>query len=281
MTLRNNEERLGINPTQQSTVEEVMNSSNDNKLSIASPTDFVELPSKGKYYPSDSSLKDKESLEFRYMTARQEDILTNKSLLKKGIAIDRMLQSLLLDSKVHVDDMLVGDKNAFVIAARISGYGTEYSTKVACPTCDNKFNFVFNLEEIKNKEIEENMLNENGIISLILPRTNANVECKLLTGKDEKLLSQLLESKRRKNLPDNLLTDQLKAIIISVNGDTDTSSINSFVNNMPASDSRYLRVEYYKRVPDVDMNMSVTCTQCDDTQEVIMPLGAEFFWPQR
>lgn len=281
MQQRNNLDRLNSGTTQplSPTADPVLPKSTS--FDFVMPTDFVELPSEGKYYPSGTPLHGKETLEIRYMTAKEEDILTNKALLRKGVAIDRLLQSLLIDQSVKVDDLLTGDKNALVVAARISGYGSSYTTKVSCPLCDTKFDHTFDLAEIKKKEVMDNMVGENGIISLTLPLTKVFVECKLLTGKDEKLLASWMEAKKKHHLPDSLLTDQLKVILVSVNGQSDKDYINKFVDHMPASDSRYLRVEYFKRVPDVNMNFDITCSECDNTQEVTMPLGAEFFWPQR
>lgn len=279
MTFRNNQERFLGNVVQSSSDEEaVLNSKN---LDFVMPTDYVTLPSEGKFYPKDNPLYGKDSIEIRFMSAKHEDILTNKSLLRKGLAIDRLLQSLMIDQTIKVDDFLTGDKNALIIAARISGYGEDYTTKVTCPLCEVKFEHIFNLLEIKNKEVNKDMIGDNGIISLTLPRTKAFVECKLLSGKDEKLLAQLIESKKKHKLPDALLTDQLKVILVSINGQADKDYMNKFIDMMPAADSRYLRVEYFKRVPDVNMNFDITCPECDNEQEVNMPLGAEFFWPQR
>ena len=147
MPTRNNEERLGVRdsgtnpPIAPSSSEEtpVPNT----PLQFSTPTEFVELPSGGKNYPEGHPLHNVDSLEIRYMTAKEEDILTSRTLLKKGIAVDRMLQSLIIDKSISVDDMLTGDKNALIVAARVSGYGAEYSTSVSCPACGTSSKYTF------------------------------------------------------------------------------------------------------------------------------------------
>lgn len=248
-------------------------------LNYPSPTEFVELPSKGLYYPEGHSLHGKDTIEVRLMSAKEEDILSNKSLLKKGHAIDRLLSSLIVDRTINVDDLFVGDKNALLIAIRISAYGPEYKTLMVCPQCEHKFENNFDLETIKRKEtIEE--LNADGTFPLTLPKTKASVVCKLLTGRDEKYLAAAMETKRKHKLLETPMTDQLKALLISVNGDSDKGTVGKFVESLPTLDSRFLRTEYAKMVPDVDTNFSVVCPQCDADSEVSMPLAAEFFWPK-
>ena len=89
------------------------------------PTEMVDLPSKGHFYVDGHPLS-KGKVEVKYMTAREEDILTSQNLIKQGVVIDKLLQSLIVDKSIKVDDMLVGDKNAIMVAARILGYGKNY-----------------------------------------------------------------------------------------------------------------------------------------------------------
>ena len=88
------------------------------------PTEVVDLPSKGKLYPPDSPLASG-TIEMKYMTAKEEDILTNQNYIEKGIVIDKLLQALIVDKTIDYNELLVGDKNALLIAARILGYGKE------------------------------------------------------------------------------------------------------------------------------------------------------------
>lgn len=274
--MRDNMARVGVDPKNQM---EGGDEQTQNKLDFVMPTEIVDLPSKGKFYGEGHPLYGKDTIEIRFMCAKDEDIITNKSLLKKGLAIDRLLQGLIVDKKIKIDDLLVGDKNALVVAARISGYGDQYTTRMVCSSCNFSFEHTFNLSEIKEKEVMEEMY-ENEYIMISLPKTKVMVECKLLSGKDEKYLIQSSEIKKKNKIIESPLTDQLKSFIISIDGQTDREYINKFVESMPASDSRYLRVEYFKRVPDINMKFDVVCPECDASEEVPMPLTADFFWPK-
>ncbi len=112
-------------------------------FSFVVPTDFVDLPSKGRYYPANHPLYNKDILEIKHMTAKEEDILTSKTLLKKGIAIDRVIANVIVDKSIDPNSLLVGDRNAIVIALRAASYGSRYETKVVCPSCQTKVEFAF------------------------------------------------------------------------------------------------------------------------------------------
>lgn len=248
--------------------------------------EHVEIPSKGRYYPVGHPLKDKETLELKCMSAKEEDILTNKSLLRKGMAIDKMLHSLLVDKTIVLDSLLIGDKNALVIEARISGYGKDYKTKLTCPSCGEVQSAEFDLEEAKKihfvDDAEEGLVRftENGTFVVELPRCKVLVECKFLTGKEEKELMFISEKKKKNNLPETMMTDQMKIFIVSVNGDFEKKTISQLVDNMPAIDSRWLRNVYKKVNPNVDLIAGFCCKSCGHEEEVNVPLGTNFFWPQ-
>ncbi len=274
--MRNNDERTKLPAMDDAS--EVVSAAPDT-LSFPAPTEFVDLPSRGLFYPADSPLAGKESLELRFMTAKEEDILTNKSLLKKGVAIDRLLSALIVDKSVSVDELLVGDKNALLIATRISAYGSDYKTQIVCPSCGSKFENNFDLSTIERKE-PVTILKSDGTFELTLPKTKAVVCCKLLTGRDEKLLTQMVESKKKHKLQETPLIDQLRLMIVSVNGSIDKGAVYHFVESLPAFDSHFLRTEYVKAIPDVKTEFPVTCPECESESEVVMPLAAEFFWPK-
>ena len=149
--MRDNEDKIGAkkmdtSPPPQS-LDEGGATGGSTGLSFVAPTEFVVLPSGGKYYPEGHPLHGEDTVEIRMMTTKQEDILTSRALLKKGVAIDRFIQSILVTKGVTPDSMLVGDKNAILVAARISGYGSEYITQVQCPVCQERSKFEFDLEE--------------------------------------------------------------------------------------------------------------------------------------
>ena len=151
---RNNRDRTGSKATDDSPpIPKVLEKTTDSETSFSfvSPTEFVELPSKGLFYPEGHSLHGIDTVEIRYMTAKDEDILTSKALLRKGVAIDRLLKNVIVDSGVRIDDLLIGDKNAILVATRITGYGPEYNTKVGCVACGEvtEFNFMLSVDNFR------------------------------------------------------------------------------------------------------------------------------------
>tara|TARA_R100000664_G_scaffold3397_1_gene7691 strand:+ start:8090 stop:8881 length:792 start_codon:yes stop_codon:yes gene_type:complete len=254
-------------------------------LAFATPTMFVDLPSRGRLYPESHPLNGCEQLEIRFMTAKEEDILTSQSLLKKGVAIDRMLQNVILDPRVKVDELAVGDKNAIIIAARISGYGKDYEINVTCPSCAAKVEYNFDLELATTNYGDDPgeydvTQTEQGSYIIKTPRLGAEVEVRPMYGVDEKYLTQLAANKRRKKLPETTLTDQLKRLIVSVNGNTESAYRESFINQAPASEARYIRRAYRQVLPNIDLTQEFTCSSCGVETEMEVPLTAKFFWAQ-
>ena len=247
-------------------------------LSFVVPTEFVDLPSKGLYYPENHPLYKKDCLEIRHMTAKDEDILTSRTLLKKGVALDRFLQNIMIDKKVDISKLLVCDKNAIVIAARISGYGANYETKVGCPACMAKVPHTFDLDNAKiisAEDINYDELNvrqnDNGTFIITLPKMEVDVELRLLNGIDEKEIIRLGEQDKKSKRIEAMLTHQLKRIIVSVNGDPARSTVNYVVNNMPATDARYIRKRYQALSPMVDLTQDFECVECGYEQAMEVP----------
>ena len=252
----------------------------------ALPTEFVELPSKGKFYPPGHPLHNEETIEIKYMTAKEEDILTDRSLLKKGIAVDRVLENIIVNKKINLPDLLIGDKNAILVTARMTGYGPEYQTRVTCPACLESSEHTFNLEELGHNDFESGLLEENveltetNTFRVTLPMSKATVECRMLTGKDESIITKNTMRKDRTNQASNTLTTQLALMIVSVNGNTDKINQLKFINAMPARDSRYLRNIMTAISPDVDMTTMFDCPSCGHQAALEVPLTADFFWPK-
>ena len=254
-------------------------------LNFSTPTEHVDLPSKGRYYSEGHPLHNKDTIEIKYMTAKEEDILTSRNLLKKGLAIERLLSSIIIDKTIDPGSLLIGDRNALIVAARITGFGEEYETKVQCPACASNVDHTFDLTNISINHAEEipeevQVTDENTFI-VSLPIMKIDVELKLLEGHDERRIIQLQESKRKKKLPETPLTDQLSAVIQSANGSGDRSSINSLVNMMPAKDTRYLRKLYDRVIPNVDMTHDFECAECGYLTDLEVPFTTDFFWPKR
>ena len=248
-------------------------------FSFVVPTEFVDLPSQGRFYPEGHPLHGQDSIEIKQMTAKEEDILTSRTLLKKGVALERLISSLIVDTTIDPKSLLIGDRNAIIVAARVSGYGSDYSTKVQCPACDTKQTYTFNLHsaQVHHGEENENLratINSNGTITCRLPKTQVEVVARLLTGRDEKSITSIVKS-------DNQVSKQLETLIVSVNGDTSREAIKYVANNIPSMDSRHLRLAIKKATPNVDLTQEFSCENCGHTQEMEVPLTADFFWPDR
>ena len=259
----------------------------NNPVEIATPTQVVDLPSKGLFYPPDHPWHGKDSVEIRFMTAKDEDILVNKSYIQKGVILDKLISSLLLDKRVNLDSILLCDKSALVVAARITGYGTEYEVNMPCPACSHTSKFTFDLslfdsifpddEKLSSAQV---VLTQEGTFMIVLPKTEARVEFKLLSGADEKRLTNLAETKKKQNLPDSTLTDQVKQYVVSINDETEKSFVNRFIDSMPAFDAKFLRRMYNIITPSVNNKQNFTCSSCGESQEVEVPLTTTFFWPE-
>jgi hypothetical protein len=245
------------------------------------PVDAVPLPSKGAVYPSDSPLHNQETIEIRAMTAREEDILTSRALIKKGTVITTLLQSCIVDKRIDVTKMISGDRNAVMVALRITGYGSEYSAEVDCPNCGTKSKQEFDLGSLPLKTLEIQPV-EHGmnLFECSLPVTKKTVRFKFLTGADEEEILLVQERKKKAGAAaDNLVTTRLQYSLVSVDGKTDKNLINSFIRSMPARDSLTIRQFIDKNEPGIEMKSFMDCPSCSETSEVKMPLGATFFWP--
>jgi len=242
------------------------------------PTEVVNLPSKGKLYSKDNPLS-KGEVELKYMTAKEEDILTSINLIRKGIVLDKVLESIIVDKKIKVDDLLVGDKNGLIIAARILGYGKNYDVTAACSDCGETSTLDVDCTLLKDKELSDD-IKENKF-SITLPATKVTLEFKLITSGEEKKVEKDVEA-MKKIQPDIDYSNsfKFKRMITSIDGDTTQSVINDFVDNkFLAQDSLEFRRYINKISPDVDMTYPFECTHCSHTQEVVVPLGTGFFWP--
>jgi len=237
------------------------------------PTEEVTLPSKGLIYPPDNPLS-KGVLEMKYMTAKEEDILTNESYIKNGTVIDKLLKSLIV-TPIDYNDIVVGDKNAVMIAARVLGYGKDYTFKI-----DDEEHTV-DLTEVEDKILNEKDLltkGQNGF-EFTLPTTKKTITFKLLTHGDEKKIDNEVKGiKRVKKGESPEYSTRLKHMILSVDGESESKTIREFVDTqLLARDARALR-QYIKEIqPDVDLLFNLE-TEAGE-KEVRVPIGITFFWP--
>lgn len=246
------------------------------------PVESVPLPSQGAVYPEGTPLHKAETIDIRAMTAKEEDILTSRALIKKGTVISQLLKSCIVNKNVDVDAMLSGDRNALMIALRITGYGADYNCEVSCPSCgeDNKQDFDLSSLPIKSLEISP-IVEGSNVFEFVLPMTKKRVFFKLLTGNDEIEMSQETE-RRKKKLgmeTENSVTTRLLYSIVAIDDVKDKTKISQFVRAMPAGDSRALRKYMDDHEPGIEMKSWMTCSSCGEESEVRLPLGASFFWP--
>jgi len=247
----------------------------EKKQEFKFPSEVIDLPSKGKLYSKDSPLASGK-LEIKYMTAKEEDILTSENLISKGIVIDKLLDALILTEGVKVDDLILGDKNAIMVAARILAYGSEYTVEALNPKTGQTFNHTFSLADCSFKSIPDDITSNE--FTTELPKSKLNITFKLLTGKEERAISTELE--RIKKIGTAIspeLTTRLRYTITAVDGDSTLSVISSTVENMLSLDSLHLRGEITKVSPDIELTQEVEVE--GETVTVNIPMTVTFFWP--
>lgn len=244
-------------------------------LQFQIPTEVVELPSKGILYSKESPLS-KGEVEIKYPTAVEEDILTNLNYIEKGTVIDKFLESLIVTEGVNYEDLLNGDKNAIMIAARVLAYGKNYPVKI--PEGEE---ISVDLTQINPKQIDIEDYKNGNEFSLILPKSGYSITFKLLSHKDEKKIEEELKGLRKlhKNgvIPEG--RTRFKHIITSINGSTEPSDIRTFVEKaFLTQDIQALRKEYSRVNPDIDRTFEYT-TEDGSTKEGTLAIGLNFFFP--
>ena len=244
------------------------------------PTEDVTLPSKGLLYPEGHPLRSG-VIKMKYMTAKEEDILTNQNFIKNGTVINKLLQSLIV-TPVNYNDLLIGDKNAILIAARILGYGADYTFEYVSPNTGDKEEVTIDLTELDDKELDESLMIEGrNEFAFTLPTSKVEVTFKFLThGDEEKIQKELKGLKKLNKQSSSELTTRLKHTLLSVNGDRDIKTIREFVDNrFLARDSKAFRNYLSEIMPDINMQVDLDLENGDTIEDVNIPLGISFFWP--
>ena len=234
------------------------------------PTEEVELPSKGLIYSKDNPLSSGK-VEMKYMTAKEEDILSNQNFIKKGNVLDKLLDSLIIDKKINANDLIVGDKNSLLIAARILGYGKDYEVTIRDES------HTIDLSTLENKDFDESKFEAGkNEFSYTLPSTGNMITYKLITGHDEKQINKEVAGLKRLNKDASPeLSTRLKHIILSVDGKEEKKDVRNFVDNyFLARDSRAFRDHIKNTQPDVNLFYVL-----DNGEEAEVPIGLNFFWP--
>jgi hypothetical protein len=241
------------------------------------PTEVIDLPSGGKVYPKDSPLAEGK-LELKYMTTKEEDILMSENLIKKGVVIDKLLDSLIVTKGVKQEHLVLGDKNAVLVAARILAYGPEYTVEVSNPNnLEQKVEHTFDLTECPFKETVDGVDYSDNSFDFETPIGKNKVKFKLLTGVEEKLIEKDLEQSKKFGYNTEIST-RLRYTIIEVDGDNKPETITAFSQNMLARDSVALRNYIQEISPDIDLTSEIQIG--GEAVSVSIPLTVEFFWPK-
>lgn len=235
------------------------------------PTEVVELPSKGLVYPKENPLSSGK-VEMKYMTAREEDILTNSNYIRKGIVIDKLLQSLIV-SKINYNDLVVGDKNALLVAARVLGYGKDYSFTYYGEE------YTVDMSSLDNKEIDESKFDHKNEFEFTLPHSKTNITFQLMTqGLENKIDRELkgLEKLKKEVSPE--MSTRMKHLILSVEGDSELKTVREFVDTyLLARDAKALRDHIVDFQPDVDFTYEIEVD--GELEEIKIPITSNFFFP--
>lgn len=243
----------------------------------------VPMPSLGKVY-GDAPLANAEFVSIRSMTARDEDILMNRTLARKGTIITELIKSCVMDKSIDINSMIAGDRHALMIAVRITGYTKNYTPKIVCPSCEAQHEHNIDLENLPVKELDlskvEQVSPNTNLFKFVLPATKKTVGFKFLTGREEEQMLVDAEARRKRGiLSENIVTTRLMSSIVDIDGNTDRSFINRFCQNMPARDSLALRTHLSAVEPGIDMTFEYQCQSCGHQEVMSVPLGTEFFWP--
>ena len=243
------------------------------------PTEVITLPSEGKCYPSDNPLSTGQ-LEIKYMTAKEEEILASQNLIKKGVVLDKLFESIIVDKNVNPDDIILGDKNAIMLATRILGYGPEYIVEIE-DSEGIRSKFSVDLSKVQTKDIDMSLLNANNEYEFETPIGKNKLVFKLLTHGDEKAIDGDIKALNKLNRESSSeLTTRYRYIIKSVDGKDDTKSIVDFINNrFLARDTKAFREHLKKIQPDVKMEFEYTDPASGEKEVRSIPMGVGFFWP--
>ena len=242
------------------------------------PTEVISLPSQGKCYPESNPLS-KGTIEIKYMTAKEEEILASQNLVRRGVVIDKLFESIIVDN-VNIDDIVLGDKNAILLAARLLGYGPEYKIEVTDEYGDPQ-EVTVDLSKVQTKEVDLELLSSENKYEFTTPHGKNKLEFKILTHGDEKKIDADIKALQRLNKGISAeLTTRYRYMILSVDGESDTKSITNFINNkFITRDTKAFREYIGKITPDINMEFDYENPTTGEMEKRPIPMGVGFFWP--
>jgi hypothetical protein len=258
---------LGTSPTSQS------------PKSYPFPTEVISLPSKGLCYPESSPLS-KGEITLKLMTAREEDILTSTNLIRKGIVIDKLLESVVVEPGVNIGDLLIGDKNAILISTRVLAYGPEYNVTVTDPVENEPVETKIDMSKLSIKEVDESKFNRQNEYEFTLPQSGIPIKFKLLTHADELAINKDIEASEKTIKEGKEITTRFRRIILEINNNRELGYINNFIiNQLRAADSKALRKYISELSPDIDLSFDYTSPFTGEKEVLRVPMGLDFFYP--
>lgn len=242
-------------------------------------TEVISLPSKGLCYPEGHPLS-KGEITIKLMTAKEEDILTSANLIRKNLHIDKLLESVVVEPGVKIDDILIGDKSAILVASRVLAFGADYPITVTDKYTGEDVEVNVDLSKIEIKEVDESKLNRNNEYDFVLPQSNTPIKFKLLTHGDELSINKDIEAISKVSQYSAEITARYRKIITEVNGSRDLSVIADFVSNkLLAKDSKVLRKYMNEITPDLNFTFNYTYPSTGETEALAIPFGVDFFYP--
>jgi len=242
-------------------------------------TEVISLPSKGLCYPEGHPLS-KGEITIKLMTAKEEDILTSANLIRKNIHIDKLLESVVVEPGVKIDDILVGDKSAILVASRVLAFGADYPITVTDKYTGEPVEVNVDLSKIEIKEVDESKLNRNNEYEFVLLQSNTPIKFKLLTHGDELAINKDIEAISKVSQYSAEITARYRRIITEVNGSRDLSVIADFVTNkLLAKDSKELRKYMTSITSDLNFTFNYTYPSTGESEALAIPFGVDFFYP--
>lgn len=223
------------------------------------PSIIVPLASAGKIYPESSPLRSGQ-IEMRYMTAYDEDILTNASYIKNGVVFDKLLESIIITPGINVNDISTFDKNGLILYSRIVSYGSDYPVQIKDPKTGNMLERVIDLKTIGFRPFDLKS-DENGEFDYDINGT---------------FIKFTYNSKL--NLLDTSVTEMLASIIKQVGESRSAADIEHFIRyEFLALDSRNFRLFFLENAPGLDLNYEFE-GEDGGAFKAGFQLGSDLFW---
>jgi uncharacterized protein (UPF0212 family) len=239
------------------------------------PFDILNLPSQGAFYQDG-----RQTLAIRYLTAREENILTSPSLIENHTALDLVLKSVIMDEGVDINKLLSVDRNAILIFLRSTSYGNKFPVIINCPACSKSGETAFLLSDLGIKEATDKP-DINGCYEFELPKMklgkeSVKIKFRPLTVEAERKMNLELESIADKDRKvKKYVTERYVAQLVSVNGSDDEKLIRRLSENMLAYDSNSLKKYMDEVEPGIDGKIMLKCPNCGEEFEEQFSVGDE------